>query len=450
VQAFIASMEQYHESHHFGADATYSADETLVCIKMTGQGCLRLEAVGKVNRNYVFPKGLHYGSIIPFSNAAGHTVLIVLVLPLQLSDVDDRSVEFYLPELQAGPKDHLNLLYAFTATGRMNTELFRAIMRHFVAAVQLRSPGVAQQLYLDRLGCHLDPLMVGQALQHGVHICWYPPDCSAFLQPCDDAEFAVFHRALNNVVQRFDLSRLAAKLPHYAIVLCFLQEALKLCTASNVVKTSFARTGIFPWKKELILSNARNYLAAEAAAAARPPVDPALAILQQAALGILSRENVVHDPKRVRARPLLNHVYTSEELLDMHEKMEQEKQKAKQLKAQKAQERIRLRQEKAAALKTAKEERHRKREEARAVRKVNEERKLQQRKAFSCKACGCVCRSREAAGVTAWIWCSYCDEFAICPYRRACPTGPEVLGRHEEEEAKRKKRRLLGVPVSFV
>jgi hypothetical protein len=445
VQAFVAGMERFHAAHYFGADATYSADETFLSIKMVGQASLRLEAVGKVNRNYVFPKGLHYGSIIPFSNAAGHTALVVLVLPLQLSEVETRCVDFYLPQLQPAPKDHMVLLYAFTSTGRMNTQLFRAIMQRFVAIVQVRSPGVIQQLYLDRLGAHLDRDMVAEALQHGVYINWYPPECSAFLQPCDNAEFAVFHNTLNKLTERFDLSRLVASLPSHAIVLAFLQEALKACTASNVVKVSFARTGIFPWNKELILSNAKNYLDAEAVIAGLAPVIEVIQMAECATLSVLERHQIKHEPKRLRARPELQKVYTGEELLEMHEK----KLKAKKDKAMEAQDRARRREAKAVALKAEKDERRRQRETLRTARKVEEERKQQARQMFSCKACGCTCRSRKTAGVTSWIWCSYCDEFAICPYRRLCADGPETLRRHEEEEVKRKKRALPGAAVSL-
>jgi hypothetical protein len=43
VHAFLESMENFHEKHHFTAETTYAADETLLCIRMSGHTALRME-----------------------------------------------------------------------------------------------------------------------------------------------------------------------------------------------------------------------------------------------------------------------------------------------------------------------------------------------------------------------------------------------------------------------
>jgi hypothetical protein len=150
----------------------------------------------------------------------------------------------------------------------MVTSLFRVTMERFVQ----RSPGVDQQLYLDRLGAHLDPIMVRHALQHGLHVCWYPPDCSEFLQPCDDVMFATFKRTLATSVRSCDVTCLLSQLPAHALVMTFLSTALGKCTAEAVVRRSFLNTGIFPFDPSRIRNNAKNFVDPAAAVAALPPI----------------------------------------------------------------------------------------------------------------------------------------------------------------------------------
>src|SRR5687767_1681692 len=63
-------------SRKFRAEATFGAGETLLSIHLDRSGATRLEVVGKINSNFVFPKCTTYGSCIFFSNAARHTRLV--------------------------------------------------------------------------------------------------------------------------------------------------------------------------------------------------------------------------------------------------------------------------------------------------------------------------------------------------------------------------------------
>lgn len=82
--------------------------------------------------------------------------------------------------------------------------------------------------------------------------------------------------------------------------------------------------------------------------------------------------------------------------------------------------------------------------EAKNKRKLELKEKEERKKSFTCKACGLICRRKSTAGETTWLWCSYCDRFCVCPYRRTCPYGEEVLRKHEEREVQRGMALLPG------
>jgi hypothetical protein len=174
---------------------------------------------------------------------------------------------------------------------------------------------VEQQLYLDRLGAHLDPIMVRHTFDNGLHVCWYPPDCSEFLQPCDDVMFASFKRELAEGVKRCDATRLLEQLPPHALVMAFLEAALDKCTGEKVVRRSFLNTGIFPFVPSRIRANAANYVDPAAAVAALPAAFPATLQAERASLKILQRADALRLPRRVRVRAEPGKLYTAEDLL---------------------------------------------------------------------------------------------------------------------------------------
>jgi hypothetical protein len=246
VEAFLRRMQLFFTLHTFSGEATWSADETLLSIHLSSQSPVRLEAVGKINHNHVVPTGMHYGSMLLFSNAAGHTPLVVIILPqTEQYSSRQRTPEFYLPDLQPKPSNQRTVLFAFTPSGRMVTSLFRVIMERFVSILRERSPGVDQQIYLDRLGAHLDPVMVRHAHENGLHVCWYPPDCSEFLQPCDDVMFATFKQVLASSVRSCDAQAVALSSP-LSYFLFFLSPVT--CLLLRGLQASGGNPHITYWK----------------------------------------------------------------------------------------------------------------------------------------------------------------------------------------------------------
>ena len=213
----------------------------------------------------------------------------------------------------------------------------------------------------------------------------------------------------------------------------FLGAALKECTAPKVVISGFASTGLFPWDRNLILKNAKEFTApalSDAAAPASSPLDIAVA----ATLHVLDEHDQKAKASKRHVRVSKNHIYIYDQLLDEEEERKKEKERLLKDKERRAAERREASERRAGE----KQQQKRKREAQQQARQAEKEQAKRRRAdaaaTWSCKACDRRCRNHRSPD---WLWCEYCDTFGICPYRDLCKDGPAVLERHEEEERKR-------------
>jgi hypothetical protein len=326
----------------------------------------------------------------------------------------------------------------------MNDQLFSDILNVFLDILKLRSPGLECQLYLDRLHAHLQPAVAYRARKAGLWFNWYSAESSTFLQPADDKQFAVFHSTLNAVSSRIDLAHnLRSDTPH-TLVLSYFWEALKAAVSPAVVISSFRNTGIFPWDSERIRQNAARYLQPKTLSHVLAPVSPVAEKATQATLSVLEAHSPTHKHRRLKTRPMLNKVYRIDELEEAERKRTRDDEQARQ---QKIEAKSLLQQQRLAAKQKRLEEKRARqslRESRRKEQDAIVQEKVRQREVYKCKACRRCCRHRDSAA--GWLWCEYCGEFAVCPYRRLCPNGAALMAAHEASEKKSGKKRLRKWP----
>ena len=85
MKAFISEVAEFLQEHTFTTARTWGADETLLTMRKLGHGIVRVEWVGKGKSNYERPRNTHTGSLIIFSNGAGRTALVVIILPARFA-----------------------------------------------------------------------------------------------------------------------------------------------------------------------------------------------------------------------------------------------------------------------------------------------------------------------------------------------------------------------------
>ena len=209
VKAFVSEVAEFLLEHTFVSSRTWNADETLLTLRKLGHGIVRVEWMGKGKSNYEHPRNTHTGSLIIFSNGAGRTALVAIILPARFADQTEKELDITLPELHIPLSQDVRVCYAFTECGRMPNELWANIMDVFLDILETRDPGLEQVIYLDRLGSHLQADVAAKCLERQLWTIWFPPDTSEFLQPADAYQFGAFHHELNLVGERFQLSELA-------------------------------------------------------------------------------------------------------------------------------------------------------------------------------------------------------------------------------------------------
>ena len=100
MKAFVSEVAEFLLEHTFFVSSrTWNADETLLTLRKLGHGIVRVEWMGKGKSNYERPRNTHTGSLIIFSNGAGRTALVVIILPARFADQTEKELDITLPEL---------------------------------------------------------------------------------------------------------------------------------------------------------------------------------------------------------------------------------------------------------------------------------------------------------------------------------------------------------------
>ena len=97
AQWWIRTLEQVEGEHRFSPETICNADETLMSIKNVRHSGPTAEVVEKKTHNEIGTKRLTYGSMLSSSNTAGWTPLVILILPADFGEADDKTVGFFSP-----------------------------------------------------------------------------------------------------------------------------------------------------------------------------------------------------------------------------------------------------------------------------------------------------------------------------------------------------------------
>ena len=145
-----------------------------------------------------------------------------------------------------------------TPTGYTNGAIFPLMVQRFEEDFHLRYPGLRAVIYLDRLRSHVTAPLLSSMEQRLVFLVLFPAGTTQFLQPADDDVFALFKNLLRKYRDE-DISSDPLR-THLAdnTLLTAMMRAVKDCLKPEVIKSSFANTGIYPWNPEIILQKART------------------------------------------------------------------------------------------------------------------------------------------------------------------------------------------------
>jgi len=127
-------------------------------------------------------------SVVPFVNAARDTISVFYVL----ASTDGQN-DVYVPH-HTNQRDGTGYreYHMVTQTGYTNGECFKHMMAQFEKKFHMVYPGLRAVVYMDRLGSHCTAELKVALEEKQVAVVLFPPGTTQFLQPLDDAVFALF------------------------------------------------------------------------------------------------------------------------------------------------------------------------------------------------------------------------------------------------------------------
>lgn len=202
------------------------------------------------------------GSVIPFISADGHILFAVWVLVGHKVRGDGDTIEvnsFEQLREVTGLRSQVKHFYTVSTTGFVTLDLWAEIISLFTTFWISRNPGLECHLLLDQLAVHRNRDIVTRARLHMIRTWFFPPNATHILQPLDNLAFAAFHGDLERRVNEANSQYLFVDNTDDEFSL--LKEAIKSLESTmtkDVITGSFKRTGIWPWKAEVILENTKT------------------------------------------------------------------------------------------------------------------------------------------------------------------------------------------------
>lgn len=138
-------------------------------------------------------------------------------------------------------------------SGWMNSELFVAVMRHFIQHSN-SSKTNPTLLILDNHESHFSVETLNLAKDNGVTMLTLPPHCSNKLQPLDVAVYAPFKTYYNSALDSWMMRNPGKPITIFQIAKCVGYAFDKSMTPSNI-KAGFKKCGIVPFDRYVFDEN---------------------------------------------------------------------------------------------------------------------------------------------------------------------------------------------------
>ena len=255
VEGFIALMEHKWTRLPQCAFQIANYDESSVMLK--GIECEAISSKHRTVKGRIGPSCRFIGSILPFVSADGNVIMMVYVFPQKSIDESKaKSLTVTIDTVHEIEEGEWPTYYAFSKTGYVNTGLFLNVIKQLITV--RASKGRTEPLFLfgDNLAAHRNPTTVATALKANIHMVFFPPNCSHFIQPLDGYPFARFKQVLRRLQEDIFLGSYLNNSLQGVGDLKLSEDALRTSFTPETIRAAFRDTGLFPFNKQLILQRA--------------------------------------------------------------------------------------------------------------------------------------------------------------------------------------------------
>jgi hypothetical protein len=245
VHLFIEAMTVFKTHHYVAAHTIINYDETRVTV--LDNGILRIDAVGRRQKNQIGTKGITVCTLIPFVSADGRHIATFYVFKKSA-----RGNVVFLSE----DRSPVKRFFLFTDSGSIVKSTFVEIVHKFCVLWQEEHPGLECVVVGDQVSSHQDPTVIEYAFQRKIMMLLLPANTSHFTQPLDNIVFAVLKQhfkrkaALASFESQFEIES------NQELLFDALYHAEARALTPTSIRRAFQECGIFPFRPDIIQARA--------------------------------------------------------------------------------------------------------------------------------------------------------------------------------------------------
>jgi len=206
--------------------------------------------------------GARYGSMLPFVSADGTFWLCAICV----ATANQPAAGFHVvewPKNSRTANSPLQTLLFFSPSGYFSQEQYAGAVRQLLETLKNHGFSTAVKFLLaDNLAIHRTPELVLECAKQQLHLCALAPNCTRFMAPLDNQVFGCFKTVMTHEASQLRFWKCFSGkniLPEKAIIPATIAHALEKSFTKEIIKNSFANTGIMPWNPELIRKEAASY-----------------------------------------------------------------------------------------------------------------------------------------------------------------------------------------------
>ncbi len=286
-----------------------NADETRLQIEGNQHFLKRIESTSKPKFTGLDMVRGKSATFVPFHTPEG-MIMSVYVIAASFGT----SGEFIIRKAGKTAKQNYAVYYIFNDNGWMNRNTWASIIEVFIKEVNEKFPLRRKILMLDRLSCHMtiENLEVFQG--SSVDVVFFPANVTHAIQPSDADILKTFKKC---IYQRLS-SQLVLKRPnqrHLGTEILNIAQEMEHVISPSVIASSWKKTGLYPYNKEIILNNLSIKNKKKQDDASKDIVTQVRDMTMKMITDHLGNNTSTH----VRVTPEKNKMFTGQELIMLHD-----------------------------------------------------------------------------------------------------------------------------------
>ena len=260
VEEFVEGFSSHRDCFGSGPHRVVNADETTVDVGSTLFGRLRIVEQGRGKKFIIAHERKTRVTFLPFVTAAGEVVAVFYVLQGKQVGEDMLRVDMPMPTEDDTPNTRARRrreaswprYFCASIKGYVTTEIWSNIVEKAMDDYALLHPGVVPTILLDNCSSHTKQFAREMATTGRAFFQYLVPNTTHVLQPLDNGVFARYKEALAEELLSAEEASIAHAEDLTSLFLARVKAAEAASLTEAAVKHGFERTGIYPWKPDLV------------------------------------------------------------------------------------------------------------------------------------------------------------------------------------------------------